>query len=296
MENKILNQRIVLKKYIGETDYREINKLKELCIEQDKVNLKLELEYKMQGVEDYERSLNDVNEYLYYINDELAGYIGIGSYGRNISEINGVVHSKWRRRGIFTKLCHLAVEESKRRKFDKILLLCDDKSNSAIEFINSTGAVYSFSEIGMKFQGNKYVDSYTEDVSLRKANNSDIEEIQRQNAIYFEGAANEPIPPEQEERNGSTTYLVELQGKCIGKIKVSIDGTEGFISGFGILPEFRGKGFGRQALSSALSILNRASVYDVALDVVAYNKNALNLYKSCGFEAVSTMNYYEIKI
>jgi ribosomal protein S18 acetylase RimI-like enzyme len=295
MEDKILNQNIVLKKYIGESDYREINKLKELCLKEDKVNLKLELEYKMRDVEDYEKAPNNINEYLYYINDELAGYIGIGSFGRNVAEINGVVHPKWRRKGVFTKLCQLAVEESRRRKFDKILLLCDDKSESAIEFIKNTGAVFSFSETGMKLEGSNHINYITEDVILRKASNSDVEEIVRQNEVYFEGAGSEPAPPEQEENNGTTTYIVELQGKAIGKIKVSIDGTEGFISGFGIMPEYRRKGYGRQALRSAINILNNSPVYGIALDVSSKNRTALNLYKSCGFEEISTMNYYEIK-
>jgi ribosomal protein S18 acetylase RimI-like enzyme len=295
MQDKILSQNIILKKYITEKDYSLINELKELSIEQDKVNLKLELEFKLHVNRDYEKSLNDINEYLYYINDELAGYIGIGSFGRNVGEINGVVHPKWRRRGIFTKLCKLAAEECRRRNFDEILLLCDDKSDSAVEFIKTTGAVFSFSETGMKLDGRKYSSFDIADVNLRKANNSDVTKIQRQNTVFFGGVANEPILPEEEEKNGSTTYIVELQGKAIGKIKVSMDENSGFISGFGIMPEYRGKGYGRQALKAAIDIIRNSSIYDIALDVAAENKNALNLYKSCGFEEVSTMNYYKIK-
>ena len=89
--------------------------------------------------------------------------------------------------------------------------------------------------------------------------------------------------------------MVMLQEKIIGKIKVSREQKSAFISGFGIVPEFRGKGYGKQALKQAINMLNKEEIYDVALDVSAENNNALNLYKSCGFEGQSTMNYYEVK-
>jgi predicted acetyltransferase len=295
MENKASNQHIILKKYINEKDYAQIYKLEELCTAKDKVNLKLELDYRLLVNKDYEKSINDINEYLYYINDDLVGYLGIASFGGNLGEINGVVHPDWRRKGIFTKLCGLAIEESRKRNFTKILLICDDRSDSAKEFIKSAGAAYSFSEYGMKLKGSKIADLGNTEVALRKATNADGEEIQRQNSVYFGDVSSKPIFPEDEEKNNSITYMVKLQEKIIGKIKVSREQKSAFISGFGIVPEFRGKGYGKQALKQAINMVNKEEIYDVALDVAAENSNALNLYKSCGFEGQSTMNYYEVK-
>ena len=295
MKNNILNQSIILKKYIDEKDYAQIYKLEELCTAQDKVNLKLELDYRLLVHKDYEKSIKDINEYFYYIKDDLIGYVGISSFGGNIGEINGMVHPMWRRKGIFTKLCQLAIEESRRRDFAKILVLCDDKSDAAIEFIKSTGAVYSFSEYGMKRSGSETVDLANAVVTLKKVTNADAEEIQRQNSVFFGDAGSEPICPEEEEKNKKITYMVKIQDKIIGKIKVSREKTTAFISGFGILPDFRSKGYGKQALKQALSMLNNEGIYEVTLDVVAGNNNALNLYKACGFKEQSSMNYYEVK-
>lgn len=295
MSKKILDHYIVLKKYINGKDYIKINELKDFCIKKDEVNLKLELEYKLQVYRDYEKSINDINEFFYYINDNLIGYLGIASFGGNIGEINGTVHPDWRREGIFTKLCDLAIAECKRRDFSKILLLCDDKSDSAVEFIKTTGAVYAFSECGMKFNGFSLSQNMGNDIRLRKASNADIKEIERQNAIYFGVSSSEAILPEEGEKNGAITYMVELGEKVIGKIKVDRDQNAAFISGFGIVPEFRSRGYGRQTLSKILSMLNEEEVYDVALDVAVENEKALNLYKRCGFKAQSIMNYYEVK-
>lgn len=295
MKDKISNQNIVLKKYIDEKDYAQIYKLEEICKAHDKVNLKLELDYKLLRTRDYEKSLKDINEFLYYINGDLVGYLGIASFGSNMDELNGVVHPVWRRKGIFTKLCKLAVEESRSRSFNKILLLCDGKSASAVEFIKSTGAAYSFSEYGMKLDISKATDASKGEIVLRKALNADVEEIQRQNAVFFGVSDSEPILLEEQEKNNEIIYIIELKGKSIGKIKVSREKDSAFISGFGIIPEYRGKGYGKKALREALNTLSKQGIYEVALDVAADNSKALNLYKSCGFEEQSTMNYYEVK-
>jgi ribosomal protein S18 acetylase RimI-like enzyme len=100
--------------------------------------------------------------------------------------------------------------------------------------------------------------------------------------------------PEEEEERGRITYMVESEAGIIGKIKVDF-GDEGFISAFGILPEYRRKGYGRNALKEALNILNRNNIHMVGLEVAAQNINALGLYKSCGFEEQSVTDYYEVK-
>ncbi len=189
-----------------------------------------------------------------------------------------MVHPLYRRKGIFKRLYSLAMEEYKRRNFKKMLLVCDNRSSSGLAFINTTGAVYALSEYEMKLEGN-YVSEEESDVVLRKAINSDADEIARQNNIYFGDTSGLVIIPEDDEKRNRITYMIELGSQVIGKIRVKISDNEGFLSGFGILPEYRNKGFGKQALKSTLNILNKKNIHNVALEVAAENKKALNLYK-----------------
>jgi len=46
---------------------------------------------------------------------------------------------------------------------------------------------------------------------------------------------------------------------------------------------------------AAIENLKEQNLKDIMLQVVATNERALNLYKSCGFQDTSTMNYYELK-
>ena len=103
------------------------------------------------------------------------------------------------------------------------------------------------------------------------------------------------ILPEDDEKNNIITYLIQVDDKVIGKIKVSKELNSAFISGFGIIPEYRNKGYGRAALMQVLNYLRNDGINKAALDVEIKNKNALHLYKACGFKEKSTMNYYEVK-
>ncbi len=90
--------------------------------------------------------------------------------------------------------------------------------------------------------------------------------------------------------------LIELKGEIIGNINVEYDNNSAFIFGFGILPDHRGKGYGKAALNELLKLIIAKGIDDIQLDVECNNKNALNLYKAFGFEEKSVMNYYEFKI
>lgn len=296
MENKeiiIKSQKIVLKKYLDENDIKLIRDLEDICLIEDNINLKLELEYRTEITKDYDKSLNDVNEILYYLNDELIGYSGISAFSRNIAEINGMIYPKFRRKGIFTKITEIALDECRKRNFKEILLLCDDKSLSAMKFIEKTKAIYSFSECRMTCLEWEVKEINNESI-LVKATNNNAEDIDRLNTIFFGDVCSEMILPEEEEKNNNITYLIKIDDKIIGKIKTSKEENSIYISGFGIIPEYRSKGHGRASLAKVLNKLKEENISKVELDVEITNKNALNLYKACGFKEGSVMNYYRV--
>ncbi|MBX4259432.1 GNAT family N-acetyltransferase [Clostridium estertheticum] len=295
MSEKILNQIICLTQYISKRGYKEINQLETLCSLKDKTNLKLELDYKVGVAQNVNIGLKKINEYLYYVEDVLVAYLGISSFGGNNGEINGMTHPDFRRKGLFTKLFELAIEECQKRDFNKILLLSDGKSKSGAFFIKSVCGKYDFSEYRMKLL-NKGILENTNSINLRKAEKTDKREIARQNSVFFYGLEEGESFPEEEEIINIITYMIELNKVIIGKIRIEYSDNSAFVCGFGILPNFRGKGYGKQALKEVLRIINEENINDVELDVESKNNTALNLYKVCGFEEMSVMNYYRFSI
>ncbi|WP_226647215.1 GNAT family N-acetyltransferase [Mesobacillus subterraneus] len=323
---KIHKPWIILKGNIDAGDYETINKLEELCIQHDQTALKLELDYKLGVSVDSSKGVQDINEFMYYNGDVLIGYMGISSFG-GPWEVNGMVDPDYRRQGVFRKLFELVMAEWKRRGSGSMLLLSDRNSESGQKFIAAAGAQYKHSEYEMflKKENPAVASDKLAGIAFRKATNADAKEIARQNAIYFndeqeassdgmilqedeeirsdgmvlseeeEISSDGMILPEEEEKRGMTSYLVEKEGQIIGKVNLQLTSKLGAIFGLGVLPEHRRKGYGRALLLLAIEKLGEANAKEIMLQVAAENSNALNLYKSCGFEETSTMDYFELK-
>ena len=300
--SNIQNPWIKLKENIDAGDYKVISELQDRCLQNDETALKLELDYKLGAGKEGSNGVQDINEFMYFDGERLIGYIGICSFG-GPWEVNGLVDPDYRRQGVFSKLFELVLAEWKRRGSGSMLLLSDRNSESGQKFIAATGAEYKHSEYEM-FLKEGVADTAKEQfssITFRKAVNADAKEIARQNAIYFNDSGESSVEeedmilPEEEERRGMTSYLVEKDGEIIGKVNLQLTSKLGAIFGLGVLPEHRRKGYGRALLLLAIEKLKEANAKEIMLQVAAENSNALNLYKSCGFEETSTMDYFEVR-
>lgn len=313
---------IKLTEYLDKDDYDKINMLQEKCKKEDQIALKLELDYKLAvAAENRSKAARkEFNEFLYFEGSELVGYIGICSFGGAGMplEITGMVEPLYRRQGIFTILSDLVMEECKRRRIGEVLVLCDRSSVSGQNLICKIGASYKHTEYEMylKKDYSRPDEKLFNGIYLQKATNADAYEIAKQNAIYFgdelpeefnpvekasEHLSEQSLPegdllwPEEEEKRGINIYLALKEKQIIGKVHLDSNTSVGGIYGLGVLPEYRGKGYGRALLLSAIEKLKEEKKESVMLQVEANNEKALGLYKSCGFLETSTMDYYELQ-
>lgn len=301
-----------LKSNLDQNDYELIHMLEIQCARNDQITLKLELDYKLSDaqIRTADTLISDINEFMYFNGEELIGYMGICSFGGITQplEITGMVHPEYRRQGIFSKLMELVIAECRKRNAEGILALCDKKSISGQGFLKKISAVYKFSEFEMYLNHKSYETLEKQQpsgITFRKAVNADASEITRQNMIYFGDDSEEEnedsedrgiLLPEEEEKRGMTIYIAEKEDRIIGKVNLQMsDGGTGGIYGLGVLPEFRGNGFGRAILTFGVEKLKDAKATEVMLQVAAENGTALNLYKSCGFHETSVMDYFELK-
>lgn len=285
-----------------------IHSLEQECIRQDQIALKLELDYKLEDAaqSNDESGIRDINEFMYFIGEQLVGYIGIMSFGGGSLELTGMVHPDYRQLGVFSKLHELVLVECKRRNTGNLLLLCDNKSKPGRKYLEKIGAAYRYSEYEMYLTEPSEISlEMFHGLSLRKAVNADAREVARQNAIYFEvGSEQESeetrfesaILPEEEEKRGMTIYIAEKDGQVIGKVHLQLINGVGGVYGLGVLPEYRGHGLGRALLLEAIKKLKVADADKIMLQVEAKNAKALSLYKSCGFRETSVMDYYELTL
>ena len=326
-EHKIMNEgshTIRVLDYLSTLEHRDINKLMELCCRQDGINLKLELDYKLHlsglVAEKSQVKSSEMNEFLYYIDEQLVAYLGISCFDGKTGELCGMTHPDYRGRGIFSRLLSLAQNECLHRTYVALLILADGNSVTGMRYLNTVGKAYDHSEYRMKRETSETTKSVTDretsmdenrattsnsnvmPVTLRLACKEDELEIAKQNALYFNDAECDAVTgellvkPLEEEPENCKTYLVMLENTAIGKINVEYGENYAFLCGFGIRPEYRGKGYGRAALTETLNMLETEHIALTELDVVCTNRNALGLYKSCGFNEVSVMNYHSLTI
>ncbi|MCF6137715.1 GNAT family N-acetyltransferase [Pseudalkalibacillus berkeleyi] len=292
----IINPSIKLKSSLDREDYEDILTLREYCLEKEHVTLKLELDYKLNKSFNESIGKDKINEFMFYDGGKLIGYMGICQFGSETIEVNGMVHPDFRRMGVFKRLFSLVQDEWNKRKSQHMLLLCDRTSTPGINFIKNTGAQYENSEYEMFWGGEARGATVMKNLKLRKALNQDAKEIARQNAIYFQvnSLEEELTLTEEESKHGMDTFLAELNQSVIGKVHMEVQSGVGGIYGLGVLPEYRGKGFGRDILMKAIEKLKEKQVQQIMLQVAVKNMNALNLYQSCGFKETSTMDYFKL--
>lgn len=313
---------IIILEYITPALYTSLNHLMELCCKTDGINLKLELSYKLHlynlAEKSGARTTGKKNEFLYFIGEELVSYLGISCFDGVTGELCGMTHPAYRNQGIFHRLFALATNECQNSDYSKFLLLADGNSRDGMRFLEHNTASYAHSEYRMKRMTSTTdrkdpssvqhkeaagaEEAAAVRINIRIAEKKDERAIARQNTILFDDK--EPvemvgeldIPSLENQPENEKTYLIDLEDKSIGKINVEYGDSYAFIFGFGILPEYRGKGYGRKALSETLRLIEAQGIAVTELDVVCTNQNALSLYQSCGFEEQSVMNYYHIGI
>ena len=303
--------RVIQKRFLNHMDASEIRSMQALCENADSIALKLELEYKLADAQSRrnEGDSPEINEFLYILDGRLVGYLGICGFGGDNGplELTGMVHPAYRNQGVFRTLSSLAIVECRRRNAASVLGLCDRNAAIGQALLKRKNAPLHHSEYEMVLlkREARPTEAQLRGVVLRKAINADAAEIARQDHIYFGeefAEADESIKddpkrlPEDEEQRGFTIYLAVKDEKIIGKVNLQLSGSTGGIYGLGVLPEERGKGYGRAILLLAVQLLQEANAETIYLQVLTDNEKALSLYQSCGFETSSVMDYFTLQL
>lgn len=281
---------IVVKMGLGEEDLKNIRSLNDACNQPEKLNMKLNWDM----LETRSKDIGD--DYFYYVEDKVIGYLGMYGFGKSEIEITGMVHPDYRRKGVFTELFSCAKKDCSARGIGRILVLCEGNIVSGTEFAKSLDSKYAFSEYRMERDTTYNEEALKHDIRLKPCTEEDAEFLINMDSIAFGTSIEETKDHWSNEKIWNATFMAEYKGVNIGKVRNIIEDGNGGIYGFAVLPEYRGKGYGREILNLAIKELLKLNPKKITLEVASENERALNLYKSCGFEVVTVYNYYEIAL
>lgn len=242
-----------------------------------------------------------VHHFLAYADGKLTGYLAMHGT-QDALEAYVVVDPQHRLEGIGGSLINAARESGKRLGAHQLLLVAEDKSNSEKAFAKAVGAAYSYSEYRMKLEGAPpngaqgllelcRVDQRDADLFVRLAATSfgdPIELFIKRNPL-FDRLSEEIRSPTRR------FYIARLGPEPIGCLGVVGHEHRVFVISLGVLPEYRGCGYGRQMLTKIANMLAAEDWEEVLLEVRTENRNALSLYRSCGFKETTSYNYYTVR-
>lgn len=276
----------------------EVRGLWELCNVEEQIDIKLNwgtLTSRPAGV---------TNDFLYYDNDQLIGFLAIYSFLSTEVEISGMIHPEARRQGIFTQLVQIAKEECQRRAIPKMIFINERGSASGKAFLTALDARYSFSEYVMDWMEKETEmdksSSVAEAIKIRPAQAEDQELLIELNMTGFAMSADDAREYVEQTISGEKelTWIAEFgqHREPIGKIGAMVEeDRSAFIYGFCVLPAQRGKGYGRSILSQTIADLTaKYQSSFIKLEVAVENEKALGLYQSCGFKTRNANDYYEL--
>jgi ribosomal protein S18 acetylase RimI-like enzyme len=286
-----MGQRMESSYGLNQKQLDEIKALEEVCNRFEDLTMKLNWDMLTS------RAKNEVNDFLVYENEELVGYLALYIFKESEAEVSAMVHPKHRRKRIFRKLLSQARQELMVRDIPRFLFICEEKSVSGKGAMEALKAVYAFSEYGMALQEVKPLSSSIE-VTLKEADEEDLEDLVNMDVTCFKLNKQDTSVLHQKQLGQPNRIhkVAIVNGKRIGKISVLVSEFEAYIYGFCVLPSYRGKGYGKAILKQTVDQLSDKGHAKIALEVECKNKNALTLYKLCGFEVEAGYEYYRLPI
>lgn len=271
---------------LTKAELASIKVLEEMCEKDGGFQLKLNFDMLEN------RTGNNKEDFFHYEDGELVGFLASYGFGNKV-ELCGMVHPDHRRKGIFTRLLEMGLEETKKRNILSILLNAPTDSQSAKEFLKNIPCTFSIAEYQMKWQKTELIEDPA--VTLRPSITTGDFEAEIQLEVFAFGFKKEEarnFNMQIRENYNDQNLIIESDGKTTGKMRVvELDG-EAWIYGFAVFPELQGKGIGRKALSRIVKMEEQKGL-SIFLEVEAKNAHALKLYESCGFRRYHSQDYYQ---
>ena len=209
-----------------------------------------------------------------------------------------LVDPDYRRRGVGRALLAAVRAECRRRGLPRFLLVCDEAAQSGKAFAAAVGGRYRNAEYRLELDPAAVDRSRPRHAALqlRPAGADDAATLVRLRAASF-GA------PEESARNQTARmlrdptrrhYLATLGDEPIGVLRLGTYEGYADVTGFGVLPAHRGRGYGRQMLLDAVDLLLSEGRQRIVIEVATDNERALGLYRSCGFRVVTAYGFYDL--
>lgn len=277
--------------HLEESDSQKVLKLERICNEHDNLLGSMFLD----PSSNFDQRIKTV--FLLYEQGQLISMLSMFIPTQLEAEITGYTLPNYRRNGYFKALLAQAVEELRKFRISEMLFVCETQSKAGKQVIKALKAEYEHTEYFMRLDlkgPGKRLPNFRGRLLLVPAKGDDLEIVIETSVKAFDESYEDAKSRIENcfESETREQYLAVLNGERIGLAATNQEDEVGSIFGFGIVPEHRGNGYGKEFLHLILNRLRQRGKTEVTLDVTRENKHALELYKKFGFEIEAVYEYY----
>lgn len=263
-----------------------------------------------------EPSLNFTHEFpaFFYAlsGGKLLGCLTLFLPGDGSAEISALVHPQAREQGVFSSLFTEARKTIKALGCTKVLLVCVPGIPATTGVLKKIGAKHASTEYKMSLNNQKCSKAAARSSKrtaspvgkttaksakapvLLPATREDLPDIAKMDALFFDSDYYSSLnwldalfPLEN-----TNIYKLVLGKKTIGTGAYVLEGDSCSVFGIGLLPEYRGQGYGRLLMEQLLS--KAPAGKPVVLQVSDMNAVAFSLYKKLGFTVTAEQQFWNI--
>lgn len=264
-------------------DRPAIARLIELCNQHEGIELPVEV---------------DGEGFVWRDKGEVVGFAELE--GRREIELSGMVHPKYRQRGMGTALLDAARMECRRRGTESLSLVIDEASPSGHAFAYATGGTYDISEYRMLLDRDEIAapPKRKEVLALTQIDSTERALFASLSAVAFD----EPLERneawlEHDMVESNRRFWVARRGEePVGTVRAIAIPPRVYITALGVVPACRGRGYGREILLRTVDMLGKEGWPEILLEVETDNINALRLYRSSGFRVTRTYGFYRLSV
>lgn len=277
---------------LHKNEWRTIKNLIDYSANQDKFRIKAYW-HVLQ-----DRLTNEFNDFLYLLDGNLIGYLGLFTFTSNEAEMTAVIHPKFRQKHLFRKLLSEALLELRQRRIEYCTWIIPQRSVLTRDFAEQLGGQYLFSQTEMKAVRSPIARELPE-IRLDLATMDHVSTLADLGATSFKASYADTLQRLTEnlrEKNRKAWLLSTPEHTHVGKIHVRYeDANTAFIHDLCIAPEHRGKNLAMAMNLKTMDILRAQGYSNIILDVELHNEGALKLYENCGFEAQHAYDFCRIE-
>jgi ribosomal protein S18 acetylase RimI-like enzyme len=286
---------MIIKKYqsLNEKAIKEVLALEKECNDFDQHTGSVFLDTSLN----FNQTINSV--FLVFERQMLVSMLSMFIPSHSEVEISAMTRPEYRRNGYFKALLLQAIEELRTHKIPDILFVSERPSMSGKRVLEALNATYEHTEYYMSLSKVEPTSPERHRLALVRPSLQELEKTIQLSIRIFEDdyADSKSLIENCFNSQSREQFLVTLDEKAIGLVSVNHLGPEeASIFGLGLLPEFRGSGYGKELLHLVLEYLWRRGKTQITLEVDSKNERAFRLYQKIGFRIELAYDYYRKKL